>query len=105
YAKWKKKFFFDVDHAVDDSNEVELVQQGPGSQKTIGKVTVQFVPSQRNTPALFGTGLIDGIPERVLEEVAAEQAKLAAKQPADLANSRARQMLKMGLADSHPLPV
>ena len=34
-----------------------------------------LIESERNPPALFGAGLIDGIPQQVLETVAAEQAK------------------------------
>src|SRR5262249_21617495 len=87
YAKWKKKYFsFAVGPEIGDIDDAEVVQVAlRGSRKALGKVTVLFVPSQRNTPALFGAGLIDGIPERVLEEVAAEQARLAPKQPPDLA--------------------
>jgi CxxC motif-containing protein (DUF1111 family) len=47
-----------------------------GSWKIDG-VDIVLIPSQRNTPALFGTGLIDRIPDRVFEEVAAEQQRAA----------------------------
>jgi CxxC motif-containing protein (DUF1111 family) len=40
----------------------------------VGEVNVALVQSQRNTPALFGTNLIESIPATVLESVAAEQA-------------------------------
>src|SRR6266436_579253 len=40
---------------------------------------VQFVGSERNAPPLFGLGLIDRIPPRVLEQVAAAQASTAQK--------------------------
>jgi CxxC motif-containing protein (DUF1111 family) len=36
-----------------------------------------LIESKRNTPPLFGAGLIDAIPDKALEEVAAEQAKAA----------------------------
>jgi CxxC motif-containing protein (DUF1111 family) len=34
-----------------------------------------LIESKRNTPPLFGAGLIDAIPDKVLDEVAAEQAR------------------------------
>ncbi len=40
----------------------------------IGKVIIALVQSQRNTPALFGSSLIDRMPDSVLEAVAWEQA-------------------------------
>ena len=42
---------------------------------------VTLIESKRNTPALFGAGLIDGIPDKVLDEVAAEQAKACGDEP------------------------
>lgn len=44
-----------------------------------GKLTL--IESKRNTPSLFGTGLIDAIPDKVLEEVAAEQARASRNAP------------------------
>jgi len=44
---------------------------------------VTLIESKRNTPALFGAGLIDAIPDRVLVEVAVEQAKASRQSPAD----------------------
>ena len=46
-------------------------------------IWVELVHSQRNPVALFGAGLIESIPDRVLKEVAAEQAK-ASGGPADV---------------------
>lgn len=46
----------------------------PGAVK-VGDVYVALIESQRNPPALFGAALIDGIPERVMVTVAAEQSK------------------------------
>jgi CxxC motif-containing protein (DUF1111 family) len=43
------------------------------NEAKIGEVTVDFTQSERNTPALFGIGLIDRIPANVLEQVAVEQ--------------------------------
>ncbi len=47
--------------------------------RQVGDWTIQLTAAERNTPAIFGSGLIDRIPEKVLEETAAAQA-LAAKQ-------------------------
>src|SRR5262245_34314940 len=54
YAKWKKKYFsFAVGPEIGDIDDAEVVQVAlRGSRKALGKVTVLFVPSQRNTPAL-----------------------------------------------------
>ena len=48
-----------------------------GDAKKDEDVRIVLIQSERNTPALFGAGLIDTIPDRVLLEVAAEQTKLA----------------------------
>lgn len=45
-----------------------------GTEERIDGVKLALIPSERNTPALFGSGLIDRMPESVLEAVAAEQA-------------------------------
>jgi len=47
--------------------------------RQVGNWTIQLATAERNTPAIFGSGLIDRIPEKVLEETAAAQAR-AAKQ-------------------------
>src|SRR5207247_1340636 len=69
-------------------NPHEMGQSSPFGFSTSGRVDGTFVVlvfSQRNAPALLGAGLIDRIPARVLEEVAAsqasslEEAKAAAK--------------------------
>ena len=57
-----------------------------GAQKEEFVAQVVLYQSQRNTPPLFGAALIDRIPARVLEEVAAEQAAAAAN-PADRAKA------------------
>ena len=48
-----------------------------GAVRSVGNITVRLVQSERNTPGLFGAGLIDRIPDQVLKEVAAEQAMAA----------------------------
>jgi CxxC motif-containing protein (DUF1111 family) len=45
--------------------------------REVGGQTLQLVSSERNAPALFGAGIIDSIPARVLEDVAASQASAA----------------------------
>jgi mono/diheme cytochrome c family protein len=59
-----------------------------GGTKKDEDVRVVLIQSERNTPGLFGSGLIDNIPDRVLKEVAAEQEKFAASpsQPGEMAN-------------------
>jgi CxxC motif-containing protein (DUF1111 family) len=67
-------------------NESPNVPGFPHTKK-VGDATVELVLSERNTPALFGVGLIDQILDRVLEEVAAEQAKAAKARPLDKPSS------------------
>ncbi len=58
----------------------KLLAQGTRPLRTtdlVDGVNVALILSQRNTPALFGAGLIDRIPDRILEEVEAEQARKA----------------------------
>jgi len=43
--------------------------------RKVGDTTIKLVFSERNTPSLFGAGLIDRIPDRVLEGVALSQAR------------------------------
>jgi hypothetical protein len=47
--------------------------------RQVGTSSIQLIASERNTPSLFGVGLIDPIPDRVLEEVAAYQARAVKK--------------------------
>lgn len=51
----------------------KALQTAPVEKLLHGDVTLQR--SQRNTPALWGAGLIDSIPDTVIEELAASQAK------------------------------
>jgi CxxC motif-containing protein (DUF1111 family) len=80
---------------------------GPGSFETreIDGANIALILSQRNTPALFGAGLIDRIPERVLEEVAAEQRKTADATPKPKSTAKQEPSpLRMALAGP-PLPL
>ena len=68
-----------------------------------------LILSERNTPALFGAGLIDNIPDRVLKEVAAEQEKLPALlalplEASESKTSRLTRDIKKFLNDG-PLPI
>jgi CxxC motif-containing protein (DUF1111 family) len=106
YAKWRKEFSASPTDKIADRELVGLDEFGTDHDKSVGKVTVKFVGSQRNTPALFGVGLIDAIPERVLAGVAAEQAKLASRQRANsLTLSDRPRLSEMGISDSDLLPV
>jgi CxxC motif-containing protein (DUF1111 family) len=96
FAKWKAEILgrrFAVTSAEDGLTELtaqatssEVTQSLPllstlfhGAEETrkVDGAKVVLIPSQRNAPALFGAGLIDRIPARVLEEVATEQARAA----------------------------
>jgi CxxC motif-containing protein (DUF1111 family) len=90
YREWKvATFLADApDHSVPErAGEVEVqdllkLQNLTGQiSRTVDAASIALIPSQRNTPALFGVGLIDRIPDRVLEEVAAEQQRIAEKTP------------------------
>jgi CxxC motif-containing protein (DUF1111 family) len=71
-----------------DAEGTALAPSEPGttpnlSQKItrqVGDWTIQLTAAGRNTPAIFGSGLIDRIPEKVLEQTAAAQALAAVPQ-------------------------
>jgi CxxC motif-containing protein (DUF1111 family) len=71
FAKWKADVF------PKDNTEIERGDKQISNRrhwKSIDHSMVTLIESQRNTPALFGAGLIDAIPDQVFVEVAAEQA-------------------------------
>jgi CxxC motif-containing protein (DUF1111 family) len=73
FTKWTESIF------PKEKTEPERINQ-PGRNRRhmlIGHSDVNLIESKRNTPPLFGAGLIDAIPDKVLEEVATEQAKAA----------------------------
>jgi CxxC motif-containing protein (DUF1111 family) len=73
FAQWKRQLGQTTD---------EFENPGfPGSlrTRTVGSTTIQLISSQRNTPPLFGAGIIDRIPEKVLIDVATAQAQEAQK--------------------------
>jgi CxxC motif-containing protein (DUF1111 family) len=82
FARWKESIF------PKGETESERTNKQPSNRrhsKEVDKCHVTLIESKRNTPSLFGAGLIDAIPDAVLEEVAAEQAKAAGDAPRILA--------------------
>ena len=81
------------------------------SRKKIDGVSLALIPSQRNTPALFGIGLIERIPESVLDAVAFEQAKAASARSQDESSPktetfrRRRGIFGMLTEGQGPLPI
>jgi hypothetical protein len=78
FAQWKESIF------PKDKTETERTKRGGANRchsKFIEDARVTLIESKRNTPPLFGAGLIDAIPDKVLDEVAAEQAKAAGDAP------------------------
>jgi CxxC motif-containing protein (DUF1111 family) len=75
FALWKAAIF------PKDETEMERSNKGSSRRHTkfIGSAMVTLIESKRNTPPLFGAGLIEAIPDKVLEEVAAEQARASGK--------------------------
>jgi CxxC motif-containing protein (DUF1111 family) len=71
FLKWRHTFL--------GENPVLDLGPGPRAETAIQlqDLKVVPVPSQRNAPPLFGVSLIDRIPDRVLLDIAAEQAKAA----------------------------
>jgi CxxC motif-containing protein (DUF1111 family) len=72
FAEWQATIF--------PKDETETEQSSKQSSnrrhtKFIGSGMVTLIESKRNTPPLFGAGLIDAIPDKLLDEVATEQAK------------------------------
>jgi CxxC motif-containing protein (DUF1111 family) len=78
FAQWKESIFPKDQTETERSNK-----QGSNRRhrKFTGSSMLTLIESKRNTPPLFGAGLIDAIPEKVLNEVAAEQAKASGDAP------------------------
>jgi CxxC motif-containing protein (DUF1111 family) len=88
YTKWKfLTFAGENSGSVPEDLIRDLIVQDFGFQVTrkVDGVNIALIHSQRNTPPLFGAGLVDRIPDRVLEEVASEQQKAA---PATMKSQR-----------------
>jgi CxxC motif-containing protein (DUF1111 family) len=78
FAKWRGSIF------PKDKTETERFNKQDSNRrrvKSIGSGKLTLIESKRNTPPLFGAGLIDAIPDKVFDEVAAEQAKAAGDAP------------------------
>jgi len=74
FAQWRASIF-----PKDETRFERPNNQGSNRLHSSGRLTL--IESRRNTPPLFGAGLIDAIPDRVLEEVAADQEQAAAGAP------------------------
>ncbi len=78
FAKWKATIFPKGETETERTNK-----QDSNRRHTLhtDSALLTLIESKRNTPPLFGVGLIDSIPEKVLDEVAAEQAKASGDAP------------------------
>ncbi len=77
FTEWKASIF------PKDKTETERFNKQDSNRrhiKSIGSGKLTLIESKRNTPPLFGAGLIDAIPDKVFDEVAAEQAKASGKE-------------------------
>ena len=72
FAQWKASIFPKAETETERLNKQDSNRRRTRSK---GLATLTLVESKRNTPPLFGAGLVDAIPDKVLDEVAAEQAK------------------------------
>jgi CxxC motif-containing protein (DUF1111 family) len=78
FAQWKESIF------PKDNTETERLNKQDSNRrlsKLIDHAMVSLIESKRNTPPLFGAGLIDAIPDKVLDDVAAEQVKASGHAP------------------------
>jgi CxxC motif-containing protein (DUF1111 family) len=78
FEKWQASIFPKEETETERSNKQSSNRR---HTKSIGSSWVTLIESKRNTPPLFGAGLIDAIPDNVFEEVAAEQAKDSGDSP------------------------
>jgi CxxC motif-containing protein (DUF1111 family) len=92
FAKWKESIF------PKDKTETERFGKQHSNRrhvKSIGSGKLTLIESKRNTPPLFGAGLIDAIPDKVLDEVAAEQAKASGNAPRSSESRRRDEVLSV----------
>jgi CxxC motif-containing protein (DUF1111 family) len=88
FAQWKASIFTDGDTDFpEDDTETERFKKQDSNRRhckstSTGSGFLTLIESKRNTPPLFGAGLIDAISDKVLEEVAAEQAQASAGETA-----------------------
>lgn len=78
FAQWKESIFPKEKSESERTNNQDSNRRH-SIPKGIGELTL--IESKRNTPPLFGMGLIDAIPEKVLDEVAVEQALASRDEP------------------------
>jgi hypothetical protein len=99
FAKWKEGIF---------SKEMTRTSDKPpflhSGEKLVGDASLMLIESQRNAPALFGAGLIDAIPDHVLVEVAAEQARQSQQLPESNSSGRSLREREM-FGEKVSLPV
>ena len=91
--KFDPKHFDGELEALENSVEVGIAivsSEGSFSRK-IGDSSIQLILSERNAPSLFGAGLIDMIPDRVLEEAALRQARTEMKAASSESRSEIRE--------------
>lgn len=72
FTKWKESIFPKGKTETEGFNKQDSNRR---HVKSGGSSKLSLIESKRNTPPLFGAGLIDAIPDKVLDEVAAEQAR------------------------------
>ena len=100
FSKWQGKLLSEFGKTLsrnahwDDQKDADTVIKVLASgarpirmTKRIDGVNVALILSQRNTPPLFGVGVIDKIPDEVLKSIAAEQARKAIAERRDSGNS------------------
>jgi CxxC motif-containing protein (DUF1111 family) len=90
FSEWEASIF------PKDKTETERFNQQDSNRrhiKSIGSSKLTLIESKRNTPPLFGAGLIDAIPDKVLDEVAAEQAKASGDAPRSFRLGRGHDVL------------
>jgi CxxC motif-containing protein (DUF1111 family) len=78
FARWKESIF------PKNKTETERTNKQASNRRHsmfIDHASLTLIESRRNTPPLFGAGLIDAIPDKVLDEVAAEQVKASGDAP------------------------
>ncbi len=78
YGVKRAKFVNAASHSQPHGIVRDLMQQrlAEAPLQEISASGLPFIRSQRNTTALFGAALIDAIPDRVLHQLASEQARL-----------------------------
>lgn len=74
FTAWKESIF------PKDKTETDRFNRRDTNRRrvmSVGESKLTLIESKRNTPPLFGAGLIDAIPDKVLNDIAAQQAAAA----------------------------